>query len=310
MSDAGRRARVLAVMGPTASGKSAVAHEVARRIGGELVVADPFQRYRGLEIAADTPGPAARRAVPHHCILDLALTERSTAAAYALRAHAAIDDILRRGRTPVVSGGTGLYMRAALGDLAFPPEPGPETRAEAEALAERDIDAALAALTALDPGRAEDIDRRNPRRVARALALARAAGGAVPPRGRLWSQDTRHPTMLVALSRPRDELDRRITARVARELDDGLVTELEAALDTDGLAREPGQIIGMREVSALRAGELDPAELPARLAARTRRLARKQLTWLRKTPGLAVVDLGTGDAAVGADLVMGLWERS
>lgn len=311
MSDAGPGpARVLAIMGPTASGKSAVAHRVARHLGGELVVADPFQRYRGLEIAADTPGQSARDEVPHHCILDLALTERSTAAAYAQRAHAAIDDILRRGRVPVVSGGTGLYVRAALSDLGFPPESDEGTRADAEALALADPPAALAALAALDPGRAAAIDPHNPRRVARALALARTAGGAVPARDELWSHATRHPTLLVALSRPRDELDRRIAARVERELDDGLVAELDAALDTAGLAREPRQIIGMREVAALRSGELAPGDLPALLAARTRRLARKQLTWLRKTPDLVAIDLGGRDAGEAADEVIALWEAS
>jgi tRNA dimethylallyltransferase len=311
MSEAGRRpARVLALMGPTASGKSALAHSLAERLGGELVVADPFQRYRGLEVAADTPRPAERGEVPHHCILDLDLTERSTAAGFAVRAHAAIDDILRRGRVPVVSGGTGLYMRAALSDLRFAPEPDERVRAEAESLALAAPDSALAALAALDPRRAEQIDRHNPRRLARALAAARAAGGPVAPGDDLWSRATRHPTLLVALSRPRDELDRRIAARVRRELGDGLIAEIEAALDTPGLAREPRQIIGMREVAALRAGELLPAQLPARLEARTRRLARKQLTWLRKTPGLVSIDLGAREAAEVADEVITLWEGS
>lgn len=310
MSGGGRSpARVLAVMGPTASGKSAAAHEVARRLGGELVVADPFQRYRGLEIAADTPGPAERDQVPHHCILDLALTERSTAAGYAERAHRAIDDILSRGRVAVVSGGTGLYVRAALCELGFPAEPPDEVRAWAEGLALTDPAAALDALRALDPGRAAAIDRHNPRRVARALALARTSGGPVPPGEELWSQATRHPTLLLALSRPREELDRRIATRVRRELDDGLVAELDAALDTPGLAREPAQIIGMREVAAMRAGELSADDLPARLDARTRRLARKQLTWLRKTPGLVTVDLGNREAGEVVDEIVALWER-
>ena len=102
----------------------------------------------------------------------------------------------------------------------------------------------------------------------------------------------RRPTLVVGLTRPREVLDRRIAARVRRELDDGLVAELEAALDTPGVSREALQVIGAREVLALRAGDLDPADLPERLAARTRRLARKQLTWLRKTPGIVPLDLG------------------
>ena len=124
----------------------------------------------------------------------------------------------------------------------------------------------------------------------------------------LWSAEPRRPTLLVAVTRPREELDRRIAERVRRELDEGLVAELEAALDTPGVSREALQVIGAREVAAVRAGALDAAELPARLAARTRRLARKQLTWLRKTDGAVALDLGDGPAegrAAGADRALG-----
>lgn len=301
--------RVLAIVGPTACGKSAVALGVAEALGGELIVADPFQRYRGLEIAADSPSATERARVPHHGVGDLDLTRRSDAAAFAALAHDAIDDALAAGRTPVVSGGTGLYVRAALAQLDFPPEPPAGLRAAAEADAQTDPRAAAAEVARLDAARAAGLDADNPRRVARALALARAG---VPARAdsALWTADTRHPTLIVALTRPREELDRRIALRVRRELADGLVAELERALDTPGLAREPGQIIGMREVAAMRAGALDPADLPARLDARTRRLARKQLTWLRKTPGLRELDLGTEEASTAIPRVLALWEAA
>lgn len=304
------RPSVLALLGPTASGKSAVAHAVARTLGGEIVVADPFQRYRGLEIAADSPRDDERLEVPYHCVGDLGLDERSTAAGFAAVAHRAIDDILERGRLPIVSGGTGLYVRAALADLEFPPEPGAAVRDAAEERALRDPAGALAELARLDPVRAAGIDARNPRRVARALALATAGGGPVPVGDELWTRATRHPTLAIALSRPREELDRRIAERVDRELRDGLVAELEAALEHPGLAREPAQIIGMREVAALAAGEVQRPELPGLLAARTRRLARKQLTWLRKTPGPVIVELGTAPATEGARRVVEMWRSA
>lgn len=304
------RPTVLALLGPTASGKSAIAHAVAVALGGEVVVADPFQRYRGLEIAADSPRPAELAQVPYHCVGDLELDMRSTAAGYAAAAHAAIDAVLARGRVPVVSGGTGLYVRAALADLGFPPEPDDHTRHAAEERAGADLAAALADLSRLDPARAASVDPHNPRRVARALALATAAAGPVPRGEHLWARSTRHPTLTVALSRPREELDRRIAARVDRELADGLVAELEAALERPDLAREPAQIIGMREVAAVRAGELQRSELPDRLAARTRRLARKQLTWLRKTPGLVQLDLGAGDERTAVDTVLAMWREA
>lgn len=296
---------MLALAGPTAAGKSALAHAAARELGAEIVVADPFQRYRGLEIAADSPRPAARAEVPYHCVGDLALTGRSTAAAFAERAHAAIDACVAAGRPAVVSGGTGLYLRAALSDLAFPARVPAADRAWAEGLAARDPEAALAALRARDPEAAARVDAANPRRLARALEIA--ARGA--RRGdALWSAEARRPTLLVAVTRPREELDRRIAARVRRELDEGLVAELEAALDTPGVSREALQVIGAREVAAVRAGDLAPADLPERLAARTRRLARRQLTWLRKTAEAVPLDLGDGPAEAALPALIALWE--
>ncbi|HEX2504304.1 MAG TPA: tRNA (adenosine(37)-N6)-dimethylallyltransferase MiaA [Miltoncostaeaceae bacterium] len=296
---------VLALAGPTAAGKSALAHAAARALGVEIVVADPFQRYRGLEIAADSPRSAALAEVTHHCVGDLALTDRSTAAGFAERAHAAIDACVAAGRPVVVSGGTGLYLRAALSDLAFPAQAPPEAREWAERLAARDPEAALAALRARDPEAAAGVHVSNPRRLARALEVA-AGGGR---RGdALWSAEPRRPTLLVAVTRPREELDRRIAERVRRELDEGLVAELEAALDTPGVSREALQVIGAREVAAVRAGTLDRAELPARLAARTRRLARKQLTWLRKTAGAVALDLGDAPAEAALPALIELWE--
>ena len=271
-----------------------------------MVVADPFQRYRGLEIAADSPRAAQLAEVPHHGVGDLALSEGSTAAGFARVAHAAIDRALAEGRVPVVAGGTGLYLRAALADLAFPDEPEPELREWSERLVEHDPAGALRALAARDPAAAERVDAANPRRLARALQVA-AAGSAQAGPGELWSARTRRPTLLVAVTRPREELDRRIAERVRRELDDGLVTEIEAALDTPGLSREAAQVIGVREVRALRAGEIDASELPERLAARTRRLARKQLTWLRKTPGAVSLDLGDAPAEESLPPLLALW---
>jgi tRNA dimethylallyltransferase len=298
---------VLALAGPTAAGKSALAHAAALALGAEIVVADPFQRYRGLEIAADAPRPDALAEVRYHCAGDLALTERSTAAGFAARAHAVIDACADAGRPAIVTGGTGLYLRAALADLAFPAEAAPADRQWAERLAARDPDAALAALRSRDPAAAARVDAANPRRLARALEVA-AGGGATA--GALWSAHHRRPALVVAVPRPPEALNRRIAERVRRELDEGLVAELEAALDAPGVAREPLQVIGAREVAAIRAGALDPADLPERLAARTRRLARKQLTWLRRMAGVVWIDLGDAPAEDALPALLALYEGS
>ena len=234
----------------------------------------------------------------YHFVGDLDLTESSSAGAYGRDAHATIDAIQARNRVPIVAGGTGLYLRAALGHLDFPAKVAEDVANDVEALVAADLPGALGELRRLRPATAERIDARNPRRVARALALARS--GIEPPRDRLWSGETRHPTLLVGVVRPRPVLHRLIAARVARELADGLLDEVGAALDTPRLSREAAQIIGVREVRALRRGELTPAEVPDRLSARTRRLARAQLTWLRKTPN--VVELDLGEAPPGAAL--------
>ncbi|CAN0478032.1 unnamed protein product, partial [Phaeothamnion confervicola] len=147
-----------------------------------------------------------------------------------------------------------------------------------------------------DPDAADRVDAANPRRLARALEIA-ADPAPRPPGDGLWSGVVRRPTLIVGLSRPREVLDARIAARVRRELDDGLVAELEAAIDTPGVSREALQVIGAREVLAMRAGELAREDLPGRLAARTRRLARKQMTWLRKTPHVVPLDLGDAASA-------------
>lgn len=283
-----------------------MAHGAARELGGEIIVADPFQRYRGLEIAADSPRPEQRAQIPHHGVGDLGLDEGSAAGSFAALAHRAIDDALARGRVPIVSGGTGLYLRAAIAQMSFPPEPDPALRAWAEALVADDPAAALAELRSRDAEAADRVDSANPRRLARALEVASEAG---PRRAGndLWSGEMRVPTLIVGLIRPREELDRRIAARVRRELDDGLVGELEAALDSPGVSREALQVIGASEVAAVRAGTLRSEDLAERLAARTRRLARKQLTWLRKTPGITFLDLGDRPAEEALPRLVALW---
>jgi tRNA dimethylallyltransferase len=269
-------------------------------LGAPIVVADPFQRYRGLEIASDAPSRTERREVEYHLVGDLDLSEPSTAADFADAAHRVIDACMHAQRPVIVSGGTGLYLRAALADLRFPPPPDPDHDAWAEELATRRPDEAIATLERMAPEAARRIDRANPRRVARALAIA-AGGAELPSSQGLWDGRTRHPTVLVSLTRPRDVLDRLIAIRVRRELDDGLVAELERALDRPDTCREARQIIGAREVAAIRAGELRREDLAERLDARTRRLARKQLTWLRKTPATVRIDLGERPAVEALD---------
>ena len=297
---------MLALFGPTATGKSAIAHALAMGLGGEVVVADPFQRYRGLEIAADSPRQHAREQVAYHLAGDLDLTEDSTAGSYAEAAHRAIDDILARGRVPVVAGGTGLYLRAALCELDMRPPPSAEVRAWAEALA-LDPAAALAELESRDPAAAAAVDPANPRRIVR--ALERAAMGDAGAGQDIWAAPFRHPTLLVLVDRPREVVREMIALRVRRELEEGLQGELLAALATPGLARGPAQVIGMAEVGAIAAGDMAADGLEDALCARTRRLARMQRTWMRRMRPDLEVDLGAGPATDAVPSITALWRR-
>ena len=276
-------------------------------LNGEIIVADPFQRYRGLEIAADAPSAAERAEVPYHLVGDLDLTQSSSAAEYAAAAHATIDDILGRDRVPIVAGGTGLYLRAALAELDFPDEAPLDVRQAVEQLVASDLRGAIDELHQRVPATAARIDLRNPRRVSRALELARVGASRSAP-DRLWTDTTRHPTRIVGVTRPRPTLDALIAQRVQRELDDGLVAEIETALDTPDFSRAAAQIIGVREVLALRIGQIESTALPELLAARTRKLARAQLTWLRKTPAVHEIDLGTAPAVNALERLHTLWE--
>ncbi len=295
-------------MGPTAVGKTAVTRTVAAALGAEIVVADPFQRYVGLEIAADTPAPDDRGGVPHHLIGDLALSDAGSVAEYAQRAHTIIDRIVDGDGTVVVSGGSGLYVRAALADMEFPPDPPDVVRADVERLVRDDLGSAVSELRERAPATAARVDIANPRRVARALALARV-GRELPLSAGLWSGDTRRPTIIIGLTRPRDVLHELIARRVDREMADGLVDELRAASARPDLSRTAAQIIGMREVTALVRGEITHGELRERLVVRTRRLARSQETWIRKTPGIVPVGLGTDPPERHVETVLGLLRR-
>jgi tRNA dimethylallyltransferase len=265
---------VLAIFGPTASGKSAVADALAGRIAVEIVSADSAQLYRGLPILTNQ-SPAKLVAVWE-------LEHEASVAEYQVLAHDAVDAALAAGRTPVVVGGTGLYFRAALGELDVPPAPAPGARGRWQRVYEEDgAEAAHALLAAKDPDAAAGIHPHDRRRVVRALELAESGHSL---RGdRLWSSEWRHPTLVVGLDVPTDELDRRIVARTRAMFAAGVVSEVQHALERPPSATA-AKIMGLREIA-----ELPPAEAEAELVARTKRLAAYQRKWMRRMPGLVTV---------------------
>jgi tRNA dimethylallyltransferase len=277
---------VLALFGPTAVGKTAVAIAVAERLRarGERVVAvsaDALQVYRGLEVLTGAASVDERARLEHRLLGFVPVTERFSVAEYARRAHAEVDGLLADGVRPLVVGGTGLYLRAALADLDLrpPPPPGLRERYERE-LAEAGVEALHARLADRAPEAAARIAPRDRSRVLRAHELLDL--GQQPPAGeQLWTRDTRRPTRLVGLVRVRADLHARIDARVDAMVEAGAIEEVRAA-DAAGASATARAALGFAELLC------DDVEA---MKTRTRRYARRQLTWLRKLPGVELLDL-------------------
>jgi tRNA dimethylallyltransferase len=264
---------VIAIFGPTASGKSAVAEEIARRIPAELVSADSMQVYRGLPILTNQ---SEARLVG---IWDL--DHEASVGEYQELAHAAVDEILAAGRTPVVVGGTGLYLRAALAELELPPPPEPGAREGLERLYdELGGKRAHELLAEQDPAAAASVHANDRRRVVRALELAEAGSSLKPETDRLWMAETRHPTLIAGLELPREELRRRIEVRTLEMFERGVEDEVRRAM-SGPMSRTARHIHGLREIA-----DLPPEEAYEALVTRTRRYAVYQLRWLRRIPGV------------------------
>jgi tRNA dimethylallyltransferase len=283
-----RRSRVLAIFGPTGVGKTEVAIAAAERLraAGDrpvAVSADALQVYRGLETLTGVASAQERARLEHRLVAFLPVDARFSVAQYAELAHAEIDALLGEGAYPIVVGGTGLYLRAALAELALRPAPPEEVRARWEGeLAERGAPALHAHLARRAPWAAEGIAPGDRHRIVRALELLEL-GELEPPEGpnRLWTEETRHPTRLVGLTMQREALYARIDARVEAMVAAGAVAEVRAA-HAAGASDTARKALGFEE---LLAGDVEA------MKRRTRNYARRQLTWMRKLAGVEVIDV-------------------
>jgi tRNA dimethylallyltransferase len=283
---------VIAIFGPTASGKTAVAEAVADRVGGAVVSADSMQAYRGLPILTAQPTRPTRLVA----IWDLA--HEGSVAEYAEVAHAAIDELLAAGRTPIVAGGTGLYLRAALVDLALPPAPPAGLRARWEALYDRlGAERAHDVLVERDPEAAAQVHANDRRRVVRALELTELGSSLRPEADRLWAGDVRHATTIFGLDVPRDVLLARIEERARRMFDAGVVDEARRALAA-GISATASHALGLRDVA-----ELPREQAVEVLIVRTRRYAAYQRKWMRRIQGLVSVNAERPAEEIADDIV-------
>ena len=299
---------VVALFGATALGKTDVAVALAERLRAEIVVADSMQVYEGLPIVTNQPDEAQRARACHHLVGFVAPQREFTVAEYAREAHAVIDGLRREGRAVVVEGGSGLYLRAALGDLEFSAPPDAALRRDLEERWARDPDGVVDELRLLDPAGLARLDAANPRRVIRALEAVLVSGAPLPAAGRdrLWRPGERFAHSLVALvpDDDREALKARIGARVDEMLVGGAADEVARARKGGPISRTALQAIGVRELGAVLDGDLSPDEAAARMKARTRALARRQLTWMRKLPAAARVPAaGRPPKAVAEDVL-------
>jgi tRNA dimethylallyltransferase len=300
--------RVIAVVGPTAAGKSELSLRLALALGGEVINADSMQLYAGMDIGTAKLRPAQRRGVPHHLLDIWDVRQPASVATYQRLARETIAEIRARGRVPVLAGGSGLYLRAALDNLEFPgTDSAVRDRLEAE-LATAGAGALHARLAALDPPAAAAILPSNGRRIVRALEVIEVAGR--PFAAVLPEYESRYPVVQIGLRVDRAELDRRIAERTARMWREGLVDEV-AALERAGLreGRTASRALGYAQVLRFLAGDCAEDEARAQTVLATRRFARRQDAWFRRDPRVVWLAADTEDTGALLGQALGVCGR-
>jgi len=300
---------LLVVAGPTASGKSALGLEVAERLGGEIVSADAFAVYRGLDIGTDKPGPEARRRIPHHLVDVCDPGERFSAGRFARAAREAIRDIVERGRVPVVVGGTHFYIRALILGLFPQPPTDQEVRLRLEQAWEADPAGLFERLASVDPELARRVGPGDRQRILRGLEVFEVSGS---PLTEHWKRHRREPlyrALIAVPEREREELYARIEARVEVMFSSGLVAEVRRLL-ASGVAPNVHafKAIGYREVLAYLGGDMDLDMAVEATRRSSRHLARRQLSWLRHADEGHVVRVPPPERG-GAEVIVDRWSH-
>jgi tRNA dimethylallyltransferase len=306
-------ADALILTGPTGSGKSAVALELAERVGGEIVAMDSMTLYRGLDVGTAKPTAAERARVRHHLIDVLDPWESANVAWWLDRAAEACADIRARGKRPLIVGGTPFYLKALLCGLFDAPPADPDLRRQLEAEAERIGPPALhERLRVVDPTAAGRLHPNDVRRVVRALEVCELTGRPISDLQQTWDTPTflgrrgqGPPPACVVLEWPRDELYRRIDARVDAMLAVGWLDEVRRLRERP-LGKEASQALGYRELMRFLDGAGGWAETIARIKTRTRQFAKRQLTWFRGLPGCRPCP---ADRPGTADYVLDYWQN-
>ncbi|MEP7014890.1 MAG: tRNA (adenosine(37)-N6)-dimethylallyltransferase MiaA [Verrucomicrobiota bacterium] len=287
--------RTFYIVGPTATGKSELAADVAQELGAEIVSADAFQIYGGLDLLSAKPSLAVLAQVPHHLIGTQSNQEQMSAEKFRAAAVAAISEIHSRGKMAVVVGGTGLYIKALTHGLAKLPEIDPRLREKLNASSMNEL---RAQLIGLDPDAAHTIDMKNRRRVARALEICLLTGKPVSSQRTQWKsvagivdpgpRSTITAANGVFVFRERDDLYQRINSRVTAMFESGVTEEVRTA---GTIGETASKMIGLREIRELLDGKMSIPQCVAAIQQSTRRYAKRQLTWFRRQPSFEPLNL-------------------
>lgn len=284
-------ARLVALVGPTASGKSAAALALAERLGAEIVSCDSLAVYRGFDVGTAKPSAAERARVRHHLVDVVDPNVDFTAARYATLADAALADLAARGVPALVVGGTGLYLRALLEGIFPSPAPDPELRARLKReAAEAGWPALHARLALVDPEAAARIHPNDPVRIERALEVYEQTGETLSSLHARHRRAPRHEALVIVIDPPRERLDARIAERTLAMLRAGLVEETEGLVARWGRGLKPLSALGYKEALAFLDGTLPRPALAEAIRVATRHFAGRQRTWFRKQPGLRTTD--------------------
>ncbi len=287
--------KLLVIVGPTAVGKTELALRLAKELGGEIVSADSRQIYRKMDIATAKPTPAELARVPHHLVDIVQPDESFTLAEYQARAYAAIDDIFKRGKQPLLVGGTGLYVRAVVEGLNIPRvPPNPERRRELEQVSASEL---YVRLQQLDPAIAATILPNNTRRIIRALEVIEATGETMS--ALQTHEPPPYPILQIGLTLPREALYARVDARIDRMVEQGVVDEVRGLVAEGYAFTLPSMTsLGYREIGQYLRGEIPFEEAIRLFKSNTRKFIRHQYNWFRPTdPRIHWLDLGADERA-------------
>jgi tRNA dimethylallyltransferase len=284
------------IVGPTATGKSEIAAEIARRLGAEIISADAFQIYRGLDRLTAKPEKTTLAKAPHHLLSAVSLSEEMNVEKFRAAAVEAIRDIHARGKHAIVAGGSGLYLKALTHGLSQLPGASRKLREE---LVQATAEELFARLRELDPDGAERIDRKNKQRLIRAVEVCLLSGRPFSAQRTEWGNTRSTPDGVFAF-RERAELYQRIDRRVEKMFAEGVVGEVRALRDLGSTAEKA---LGLREIHALLAGEISETECIATIQQATRRYAKRQLTWFQRQDNFEPLNLSSHGGPEAIELI-------